>query len=155
MGFEEIFICRDVSQPALSLLHRNGFGGARGGTAGRAALPDGLPLHAQLRAADVLADLGRNPLSFFFFRAKRKRIRVPMTHSQKRRGQNTTPANRQKTRDPTPTPTEKEGVPNHKEPHRAEEIATTAEPTHEPARSRTTAAGKAHRKWAKRHALYT
>jgi hypothetical protein len=30
-----------------------------------------------------------------------------MTHSQKRRGQNTTPANRQKTRDPTPTPTEK------------------------------------------------
>ena len=46
------------------------------------------------------------PISHFF-RAKRRRIRVPMTHSQKRRGQNTTPANRQKTRDPTPTPTEK------------------------------------------------
>ena len=33
-----------------------------------------------------------------FFRAKRRRIRVPMTHSQKRRGQNTTPANRQPSR---------------------------------------------------------
>ena len=51
--------------------------------------------------------LHRASTTLFFFRAKRKRIRVPMTHSQKRRGQNTTPANRQKTRDPTPTPTEK------------------------------------------------
>ena len=37
----------------------------------------------------------------------------------------------------------------------AEEDATTAEPTHEPARSRATTAGKAHKKRAKRHALYT
>ena len=39
-----------------------------------------------------------------FFRAKRKRVRVPMAHNQKRRGQNTTPASHQKTRNPTPTP---------------------------------------------------
>ena len=49
----------------------------------------------------------------------------------------------------------KGGVPNLEEPNRAEEIATTAEPTHKPARSRATAAGKAQGKWAKRHALYT
>ena len=40
----------------------------------------------------------------FFFRARRNRVRVPMAHDQKRRGQNTRPANHQKTRNPTPTP---------------------------------------------------
>ena len=39
-----------------------------------------------------------------FLRAKRKRVRVPIAHNQKRRGQNTTPANHRKTRNPTPTP---------------------------------------------------
>ena len=74
--------------------------------------------------------------SRIFFRAKRKKIRAPLMHSQKRRGQNTTPANHQKTRDPTPTPTEKGGAPDHEAPHMAEEITTTAEPKHEPAQSR-------------------
>ena len=39
-----------------------------------------------------------------FFRARRNRVRVPMAHNQKRRGQNTTPASHRKTRNPTPTP---------------------------------------------------
>ena len=56
---------------------------------------------------------------------------------------------------PNANATGKGGVPNHEEPHWAEEIATTAEPTHRTARSRATTAGKAHRKWAKRRALYT
>ena len=42
--------------------------------------------------------------TLFFFRARRKRVRVPMAHNQKRRGQNTTPASHRKTRNPTPTP---------------------------------------------------
>ena len=44
-----------------------------------------------------------NKTHFFFFRARRNRVRVPMAHNQKRRGQNTTPANHRKTRNPTPT----------------------------------------------------
>ena len=49
----------------------------------------------------------------FFFRAKRKIVRVPMAHTKKRHGQNATPANHQKTCDPTPTPSEKGGAPDH------------------------------------------